>query len=134
MVRIADKSPCSQLKKDREGGVYIRLPVEGHTLPRNRLFPQLNLAFGRNHVSELIKLVEASVTLTHQNSSRAISLISYFRSRSSRWNSPDSARMRWAASRVLSTSSGDSLRAVGNLLKCLRSVSSFNASNFTSTM
>jgi len=47
-------------------------------------------------------------------------------------NSSESTRIRRATSRSLSTSSGGSLNAVGNLLKCIRSVSSFSASNFTS--
>src|SRR4030042_2723144 len=58
---------------------------------------------------------------------------SYFKSLNSLWNSSDSTRSRCATSRSLSTSSAGILKAVGNLLKRIRSASSFNASNLTST-
>ena len=58
--------------------------------------------------------------------------IHYRRSPNNLLNSSDSTRRRRATSRSLSTSSGGSLNAVGSLLKCIRSASSLNASNFTS--
>ncbi len=59
--------------------------------------------------------------------------LSYLKSRKNLWYSSESTRILCATSRNLSTSSGDSLKAVGNLLKYIRSFSSFSASNLTST-